>query len=378
MNDFRTYSELYHHGIKGQRWGKRNGPPYPLDEKQYSKREKVENNISKSGRVLTTKERSELKTWEDDYLKRKKIIKNVMIGLGIAALTVGAVAYYKHISKQTVDKILKKGTDIHTLIRDKDRLKDATYLFEAHDFLDRHQYKSRFSKLEDYVPILGKDGTVLSQKKIFKGYKLDANNVLTKSMKIASEKSASKAFADLYKKDKDFKSYIDNAYKAGGMDMTAFVQSGRLNFPEFKKANRILKNKSGNYSDDDLRKIYKIFNFNTMNSDEAGIRNRNAFFNALKQRGYSGMLDVNDSLYGGYHTNASNIIFDMDGLRLKAIEQLGSRDIQKSAMIDGFNFYRQYINSALLLGGGATASAAAISNNRKYKKRLNNLERGKK
>lgn len=21
---------LYHHGIKGQKWGKRNGPPYPL------------------------------------------------------------------------------------------------------------------------------------------------------------------------------------------------------------------------------------------------------------------------------------------------------------------------------------------------------------
>ena len=25
-----TYDELYHHGIKGQKWGVRNGPPYPL------------------------------------------------------------------------------------------------------------------------------------------------------------------------------------------------------------------------------------------------------------------------------------------------------------------------------------------------------------
>lgn len=23
--------ELYHHGVKGQKWGVRNGPPYPLD-----------------------------------------------------------------------------------------------------------------------------------------------------------------------------------------------------------------------------------------------------------------------------------------------------------------------------------------------------------
>lgn len=26
-------NELYHHGIKGQKWGVRNGPPYPLEEK---------------------------------------------------------------------------------------------------------------------------------------------------------------------------------------------------------------------------------------------------------------------------------------------------------------------------------------------------------
>lgn len=33
-------SELRHHGIEGQKWGQRNGPPYPLDPKDYSKAEK--------------------------------------------------------------------------------------------------------------------------------------------------------------------------------------------------------------------------------------------------------------------------------------------------------------------------------------------------
>lgn len=36
MNDYRAYVEygyndIYHHGVKGQRWGERNGPPYPLN-----------------------------------------------------------------------------------------------------------------------------------------------------------------------------------------------------------------------------------------------------------------------------------------------------------------------------------------------------------
>ena len=31
---------LKHHGIKGQKWGIQNGPPYPLDDKDHSSSEK--------------------------------------------------------------------------------------------------------------------------------------------------------------------------------------------------------------------------------------------------------------------------------------------------------------------------------------------------
>lgn len=44
MNDYRAYvygnyNSIYHHGIKGQQWGVRNGPPYPLDEEDHSLKE---------------------------------------------------------------------------------------------------------------------------------------------------------------------------------------------------------------------------------------------------------------------------------------------------------------------------------------------------
>lgn len=36
LNYVESSSELRHHGIKGQKWGVQNGPPYPLNERKHS------------------------------------------------------------------------------------------------------------------------------------------------------------------------------------------------------------------------------------------------------------------------------------------------------------------------------------------------------
>jgi len=43
---------LIHHGIKGQKWGVENGPPYPLNSKEYSALEKKMNGIQKQQTVV--------------------------------------------------------------------------------------------------------------------------------------------------------------------------------------------------------------------------------------------------------------------------------------------------------------------------------------
>lgn len=60
--------ELYHHGILGQKWGKRNGPPYPLGEEDHSKNEKEEG----------WKKSLNGKTNEEMYDRKKKENKNTI------------------------------------------------------------------------------------------------------------------------------------------------------------------------------------------------------------------------------------------------------------------------------------------------------------
>lgn len=48
-------NELRHHGIIGQKWGKRNGPPYPLDASDMSKAEKKAAKAAKYVKTINTK-----------------------------------------------------------------------------------------------------------------------------------------------------------------------------------------------------------------------------------------------------------------------------------------------------------------------------------
>lgn len=116
----RTPGYLEHHGIKGQKWGVRNGPPYPLDYEDHNASEKsknskgsldnYENNNKKDKSIILTKVKRSAKTGtatgedrfqEKDGLKlsdaqKEKIKKAVVIGA--SAVTVGLAVYgaYKY------------------------------------------------------------------------------------------------------------------------------------------------------------------------------------------------------------------------------------------------------------------------------------------
>lgn len=107
-------NELVHHGIKGQQWGVRNGPPYPLDEKKSAaikKSSSKEKQVQKSRELSTSELEAIIKRIE---LENKYVNLTYSPGLGanIAkwAKDTGAKALSKVASDQAA-KLLNRLID---------------------------------------------------------------------------------------------------------------------------------------------------------------------------------------------------------------------------------------------------------------------------
>lgn len=113
-------NELYHHGVIGQKWGEKNGPPYPLSEGQKSAAEKKghktaeqkesernKRNDAKNRGTLTDEEiaqriarlEAEIRLrdlTEKDIDAGKKVAKDILIRTGekvVGTALVGAALY---------------------------------------------------------------------------------------------------------------------------------------------------------------------------------------------------------------------------------------------------------------------------------------------
>ena len=395
MNDYRAYiaydyNSIYHHGIKGQRWGIMNGPPYPLNREDHSVREQVaasnpnsyeytrrrtkqntrakynyestktsnQNGSSKKGgssKVLSTKA-SAVRTSSGGgkgikgFFNRHKGVRNALIAstavLGAyAAYKVGRTWYTK-----THDLNVKAGTAMNTLSFDNTRMKqvkDAKDLSSAAFFTNANKDDYRFYQYMFNPEIKQGNRTVL---------KYNAKNIALRDLKMASEKTSANEFIKMYKSDKTFREYVTNPEL---MNTTMFDKQRKMKTyaNALNTTARIRSRKNLEASDKELRDIYKLYNLHlgaapgtnnvfsksvskeaaenyiksknksghvyklisnddgTFNVQNETLTNymtkyRNEYFGRLKKRGYSGLLDTNDALYGRYHANNPFIVFD--------------------------------------------------------------------
>lgn len=93
----RVEAYLEHHGILGQKWGVKHGPPYPLDKKTSRK--------VKSGKVSIN-----IKDLSDDDLK--KIVNRLQMEKQLKDLTKEQKSRGKKFGDKAIDRLFDTGLDI--------------------------------------------------------------------------------------------------------------------------------------------------------------------------------------------------------------------------------------------------------------------------
>lgn len=289
---YNTY--LVHHGILGQRWGKRNGPPYPLSGGDYSESE------------------------------RKKII--------------GSRRNYNSIyNKKHFDEILSKDkTTLSTLSYDENRTKGADMFYATHNTLDRHQYNALFNRPIEKVVYDEKGNSIGTG--YFLKYRID--NKLRSDVKVASEDSGAKVFLNLYKKDRDFYNFVTDDDR-----LSKYFVDDKYKFKGYRESKKVLdkikKDEDYTPTSNDVEKIYRLFNYvipyDGGGNDERGkndvYNQRTKFFNALKKEGYGAVLDTNDAIYGGFKAKSPIIMFDMEQVIPSGYKQMKTSDKQFSSLV---------------------------------------------
>lgn len=283
--------ELQHHGIKGQKWGVQNGPPYPLSGGDYSKSEK-----------------------QEIYKARKS--KNSIY------------------NKKHFDSVLYKDkTTLSTLSYNKDRTKNTDMFFAATNFVDKHQYDLLFNGATPKT-VVDENGKSLGSPYYCK-FRID--NKLSKDMKVASEDSGAEIFGQLFKKSRDFYNFVIDDKR-----MSNYFVDSRYKFRGYREARDALnKAKAGDsLTEDDIRKIYRMFNycipFDGSGDKSAGkdmLMQRTRFFNECKKAGYGAILDTNDAIYGGFKARQPVIVFDMDSVVPDSVKRTKITDKMLSSVV---------------------------------------------
>jgi len=277
-------NELYHHGIKGQKWGVRNGPPYPL----------------KGGKYITTKKKR-----LHGPTKKENTTYN----------------------KKHYDKIITKNDTLSTLSWNPNRTKDTDMFYATYRPLDKQQYRALFNK-KTPQDILDENGNKIGTGMM---YKYNINTKTNKDIKVASEDSSVKAFSNLYENNRDFYNYVTDPAR-----MESQFVKGKYGFKGYREAKQSLDKLRENpekVTDKDISKIYRMYNY-TIPSDGQGNERvakdvstqRAKFFKELQKMGYGALLDTNDALYGGFHATAPVIVFDMDSLITDSVKRTNTFD----------------------------------------------------
>lgn len=335
-----TY-ELYHHGIKGMKWGVRrfqnkNGSLTNAGKKRYNE----EDGSSRKNPIQKHKDKLIQKYIEKGYSKsaaevaaKQRMRAELVVGT-VAAVSVAVIATKAatRIGQDYCDKVIKSGVEIQNIgANGKATFKDSPF-YGAINRGDKRAYGMLYPN----------EKRGMAQESLGKAYDGIYNNriKLTKDIKRASVKNARKALYDKMDSDPEFKKDVLDTIKS-----TMYGNN----------AEKLLKSNPA--------KFYDRFNqaLATPEFQNKGIHKK--FYSELEKRGYNAMLDINDTRYSGYKKiSKSPTIFFGDG----KWEKIGSKKISDTEIDNNLikyslgltakNYGKQSVEVAAAVGVGKSIS----------------------
>ena len=284
---------LAHHGILGQKWGVKNGPPYPLGGGDYTQLEQAK-------------------------IKRERKLHK-----------------YSRYNKKHYDTVLKKGSEMKTLTFDPKRTENTDMFYAATNKIDEHHYRAFFDKKAPTTLYDDKGNAIGTGK----AYKFSVTNKAVKDIKVASEDSGVKAFAKLYSSDRDFYNFCTDPKRLRAR-FEEGVHRGALGYESARKVMDKMADPKYTPTSKDLELVYRIFNHSIpAGADDARVAKdvvtqRAKFFNELKKEGYSAVLDTNDALYNAVQANNPVIVFDMEAIVKSSVYRTTGKDVAISKLIN--------------------------------------------
>ena len=304
--------ELYHHGIKGQKWGIRryqyaDGTYTPAGRKRYS----VSQSSSNAQRVTTMMS-----------MKVKDVVNT---------------ARTQVTGRQYVDTYLKRGTTFARIQTSKEFENFAFYA--TYKKADSDKYMGLFGKnltsrangeakrAEKTANASGSEADAAIAKQLrdrannMKVYQLKLE--ATKKLKVPSDENASDITANLLK-DSEFKKNVVASIEDSKEKMRRPTQQVL-----FKQAQNALNKDPSKMTTSEKVAVYKALNLSLTNHNQQEVAAQAKFYSELKKKGYNALLDYNDKDYSSYHAKRPMIVFDTDSVKLQSVTETNPKVVEK-------------------------------------------------
>lgn len=353
---FISECELYHYGIKGQKWGVRryqndDGSLTPSGKKRYSDDSQINsikrNETPRKGLIQKRKDKltehyiskgykpNAAKTMAEQRMKTEAVLAVV----GTVAITAVAIKVARRVGQDYVDQTFKSGKVIQNIGANPDANFKDTPFFAAVNRADKKAYGMNYAN----------EKRAMIKRRVAQGdreYQGIFNNQikLTGDVRRASVANAQKIFYKKMDSDPQFrKEVLDTLKKTSYSDSKAvgeYLQKGKH-----------------------ARKLYDRFNqaLATPQFQAAGIHKK--YYDEMKKHGYNAILDINDTRYSGYKkiSKSPTIFFGDDKWKKISSKKLSDTEIDENVQKFAIGYLAKNQGKSIAKLVGAVAGVKALN-----------------